>query len=129
MKKREIKIPPGDARDIGGRLKQRLRHHRQRHPESLDQQWLAEQLGVSKAMVNKMIKHGGGSFAGWRKACLVVDTDMDFVAFGMRARAHGSDDTFGHMLRANQELAQALDELRRERDRLLEQVGKLQFVK
>lgn len=126
MKQREVKIPPGDASAIGGRLRQRLRHHRQKYPEAQDQAWLAAQLGISKAMVNRMLNHAHGSLAGWRKACLVLESSMDYVVYGRMEKA---DQSFTAMLNANSELTRAVAQLREERNRLLDQVEKLRMVK
>lgn len=119
MAQRELKIPPAEARLMGMRLKETLDIRNRK------QNWLAEQMGLAPEMVSRMINEGAGSLAGWRKACQILDASMDYV---VKLTYQKADPEFTNLIRANGEMAKEVERLKTERDRLLDQVTKLQMI-
>lgn len=70
---REVKFPPERAEAMGARLLQLIEQSPWTRPQ------FAVKLGVSTAMLSKMVNQGGGSLAAWAKACELLDASLDYV--------------------------------------------------
>lgn len=70
---REVKFTPELAEAMGDRLRQLIVQSPWSRPQ------FAIKLGVSTAMLSKMINQGGGSLAAWAKACELLNASLDYV--------------------------------------------------